>query len=44
MIFDNHKALVEWLRWGRFLNTFMKDAVTYAINQKEYLCAFLDHG
>ena len=22
----------------------LKDAVTYALNQKEYLCAFLDHG
>ena len=22
----------------------LKDAVTYALNQKEYLCTFLDHG
>lgn len=22
----------------------LKDAVAYALNQKEYLCTFLDHG
>ncbi|MBR5380878.1 MAG: transposase, partial [Clostridia bacterium] len=22
----------------------LKDAVTYAVNQRKYLCAFLEHG
>jgi hypothetical protein len=37
-------AYWAWVDNIRLPSGKLKDAVTYALNQKEYLCTFLDHG
>ena len=37
-------AYWAWVDTIRLPSGKLKDAVTYALNQKEYLCTFLDHG
>ena len=37
-------AYWAWVDSIRLPSGKLKDAVTYALNQKEYLCTFLDHG
>ena len=38
------EAYYKWIETLTRPSGKLKDAITYALNQKEYLCAFLDHG
>lgn len=40
-IIDEYYAWIETITCSTVI---LKEAVTYALNQKEFLCAFLDHG